>query len=65
MGMQGGVHDRPRKSCDRAFPVNGSIPVCLQRDMLEDHKRTGAYFNAVMQNREQFQGKVVLDVGTG
>lgn len=33
--------------------------------MLEDHKRTGAYYNAVMQNRRQFQGKVVLDVGTG
>lgn len=33
--------------------------------MLEDHKRTGAYFNAVMNNRRQFEGKVVLDVGTG
>ena len=36
-----------------------------QKDMLEDHKRTGAYFQAVMQNRRQFAGKVVLDVGTG
>mmetsp|Transcript_16149 Transcript_16149/g.44989 ORF Transcript_16149/g.44989 Transcript_16149/m.44989 type:complete len:444 (+) Transcript_16149:225-1556(+) len=36
-----------------------------QKDMLEDHKRTGAYFNAVMQNKKQFEGKVVLDVGTG
>lgn len=36
-----------------------------QKDMLEDHKRTGAYYNAVMQNRAQFQDKVVLDVGTG
>lgn len=33
--------------------------------MLEDHKRTGAYFNAVMQNAKQFKDKVVLDVGTG
>ena len=33
--------------------------------MLEDHKRTGAYFNAVMQNKRQFHDKVVLDVGTG
>lgn len=33
--------------------------------MLEDHKRTGAYYQAVMSNRRQFQGKVVLDVGTG
>jgi ribosomal protein L11 methylase PrmA len=33
--------------------------------MLEDHKRTGAYYQGVMQNRRQFEGKVVLDVGTG
>jgi hypothetical protein len=26
--------------------------------MLEDAKRTGAYYNAVMQNRAQFAGKV-------
>ena len=37
----------------------------MQKDMLEDHKRTGAYYQAVMQNRRQFEGKVVLDVGTG
>ncbi|MEW5299181.1 MAG: hypothetical protein WDW36_002221 [Sanguina aurantia] len=36
-----------------------------QKDMLEDHKRTGAYYQAIMSNRRQFQGKVVLDVGTG
>lgn len=36
-----------------------------QKDMMEDHKRTGAYYNACMQNRAQFAGKVVLDVGTG
>lgn len=33
--------------------------------MLEDHKRTGAYYNAVIKNRRLFQDKVVLDVGTG
>ena len=33
--------------------------------MLEDHKRTGAYYQAVMQNRRQFEGRTVLDVGTG
>lgn len=36
-----------------------------QKEMLEDHKRTGAYYMACMQNRAQFSGKVVLDVGTG
>lgn len=33
--------------------------------MLEDHKRTGAYYNACIQNMAQFKDKVVLDVGTG
>lgn len=33
--------------------------------MLEDHKRTGAYYNAVLQNKRMFSDKVVLDVGTG
>lgn len=32
---------------------------------MEDHKRTGAYYQAIMSNRRQFKGKVVLDVGTG
>ncbi|CAG9460576.1 unnamed protein product [Pedinophyceae sp. YPF-701] len=36
-----------------------------QKDMLEDHKRTGAYYRAVMNNKKCFEGKVVLDVGTG
>ncbi|KAL6777065.1 PRMT10 [Auxenochlorella protothecoides x Auxenochlorella symbiontica] len=36
-----------------------------QKDMLEDHKRTGAYYNACIQNMAQFKDKVVLDVGTG
>jgi ribosomal protein L11 methylase PrmA len=33
--------------------------------MLQDHTRTGAYFNACMQNKRCFRDKVVLDVGTG
>lgn len=41
------------------------VSTYLQKDMLEDHKRTGAYYQAVMQNRRQFAGKIVLDVGTG
>lgn len=56
------------------LPPTGSLParsrrsyayLYHQKDMLEDHKRTGAYYNACMQNRAQFAGKVVLDVGTG
>ena len=33
-------------------------PPPWQKDMLEDHKRTGAYYQAVMSNRRQFAGKV-------
>ena len=33
--------------------------------MLEDHKRTGAYHQAILNNRRSFQDKAVLDVGTG
>ena len=32
---------------------------------MEDHKRTGAYHAAILNNRRCFEGKVVLDVGTG
>ena len=46
------------------LPVRAAC-ACVQKDMLEDHKRTGAYYQAVMQNRRQFKDKVVLDVGAG
>lgn len=35
------------------------------QDMLEDHKRTSAYFKACVNNRKCFEGRTVLDVGTG
>lgn len=47
------------------FLTHLTSSMSVQKDMLEDHKRTGAYYQAVMQNRRQFEGKVVLDVGTG
>ena len=33
--------------------------------MLADDVRTGTYQKAMLDNREDFEGKVVLDVGTG
>jgi len=36
-----------------------------QKDMLEDRKRTLAYYQACVNNRACFKGKTVLDVGTG
>ncbi len=47
----------------------GDSRICVgcdvQKEMLEDHKRTGAYYTAIMQNQAQFKDKVVLDVGAG
>ena len=36
-----------------------------QKQMLMDHVRMRAYHSAIMSNRALFEGKVVLDVGTG
>ncbi|XP_057421693.1 protein arginine N-methyltransferase PRMT10 [Lotus japonicus] len=36
-----------------------------QKEMLSDRVRMDAYFNAIFENRSHFQGKTVLDVGTG
>jgi len=36
-----------------------------QKQMLMDHVRMRAYHTAIMSNRSLFEGKVVLDVGTG
>ena len=36
-----------------------------QKQMLMDHVRMKAYHSAIMANKAQFEGKVVLDVGTG
>jgi type I protein arginine methyltransferase len=36
-----------------------------QKQMLTDHRRMQAYYNAIMENKALFAGKRVLDVGTG
>ncbi|XP_048497405.1 probable histone-arginine methyltransferase 1.3 [Beta vulgaris subsp. vulgaris] len=36
-----------------------------QQNMMQDYVRTGTYFAAVMENRVDFNGKVVVDVGAG
>lgn len=42
------------------MPARVSRIFRLQKDMLEDAKRTSAYYNAVMSNRAQFADKVQL-----
>ncbi|XP_020220631.1 probable histone-arginine methyltransferase 1.3 [Cajanus cajan] len=36
-----------------------------QQNMLQDYVRTGTYYAAVMENRADFIGRVVVDVGAG
>ncbi|KAG2638986.1 probable histone-arginine methyltransferase CARM1 isoform X2 [Panicum virgatum] len=36
-----------------------------QQNMLQDFVRTGTYYAAVMENRSDFEGRVVVDVGAG
>ncbi|CAN8260209.1 unnamed protein product [Cochlearia groenlandica] len=36
-----------------------------QQNMLQDYVRTGTYYAAVMENRSDFDGRVVVDVGAG
>lgn len=36
-----------------------------QQNMLQDYVRTGSYYAAVIENRIDFQGRVVVDVGAG
>ncbi|EFJ24851.1 hypothetical protein SELMODRAFT_149478 [Selaginella moellendorffii] len=36
-----------------------------QQNMLQDYVRTGTYYAAVVENRADFQGRVVVDVGAG
>ena len=36
-----------------------------QQNMLQDFVRTNAYYQAILDNAADFQGKVVLDVGAG
>lgn len=60
--MQGNEAD---KAADFANYFCSYAYLYHQKQMLMDHVRMRAYFNAIMQNKSLFEGKVVLDVGTG
>ena len=36
-----------------------------QQNMLQDYVRTGSYYAAITENRADFEGKTVMDVGAG
>jgi type I protein arginine methyltransferase len=60
--MQGSEAD---KAADYANYFCSYAYLYHQKQMLMDHVRMKAYHSAIMANKELFQGKTVLDVGTG
>ena len=60
--MQGNEAD---KAADFANYFCSYAYLYHQKQMLMDHVRMRAYHNSIMQNKHLFEGKVVLDVGTG
>jgi protein arginine N-methyltransferase 1 len=60
--MQGSEADR---AADFANYFCSYAYLYHQKQMLMDHVRMRAYHNAIMFNKHLFEGKVVLDVGTG
>ncbi|KAK9816527.1 hypothetical protein WJX72_001569 [[Myrmecia] bisecta] len=64
---QDGVSTFARKteagSADSYFRYYGMLQ--HQQNMLQDYVRTGTYYSAIMENRADFEGKVVMDVGCG
>eukprot|EP01035_Chromulina_nebulosa_P021290 gene21290-27585_t len=60
--MQGNEAD---KAADYANYFCSYAYLYHQKQMLMDHVRMRAYHNSIMLNKHLFEGKVVLDVGTG
>mmetsp|Transcript_3043 Transcript_3043/g.7591 ORF Transcript_3043/g.7591 Transcript_3043/m.7591 type:complete len:571 (-) Transcript_3043:541-2253(-) len=61
----GNVFDKKtdKGSSDMYFKYYASLQ--NQQNMLQDYTRTGMYFMAITENRADFEGKVVMDVGAG
>ena len=66
MVMQAGnAFDRKtqKASSDLYFHYYGQLQ--HQQNMLQDYIRTGTYYEAILENRSDFDGKMVMDVGAG
>lgn len=53
------------KAADYANYFSAYSYLYHQKQMLMDNVRMQAYYNAIMQNTKFFEGKTVLDIGTG
>ena len=62
---QGNVFDAKTEkgSSELYFHYYGQLQ--HQQNMLQDYIRTGSYYEAIMENKVDFDGKVVMDVGAG
>ena len=61
--MKGGIHTNEEGSVSQYFKFYSKLQ--NQQNMLMDEIRTSHYRNAILGNRSDFAGKVVLDVGAG
>jgi histone-arginine methyltransferase CARM1 len=59
-----GEGEEPKKEEDNPF-THYYGQLLHQGNMLQDLVRTGTYQQSFLQNRSNFEDKVVLDVGTG
>lgn len=58
-------NDEEDRATDYANYFSAYADLYHQKVMLTDHNRMKAYHSAIMGNKEIFDGKVVMDVGTG
>ncbi|XP_065863650.1 probable histone-arginine methyltransferase 1.4 isoform X2 [Euphorbia lathyris] len=69
--QNGAVSDLRSKFDDKIEPSSAKMyfhyygQLLHQQNMLQDYVRTGTYYAAVMENRADFFGRVVVDVGAG
>eukprot|EP00659_Diplonema_papillatum_P000565 gene565-855_t len=62
----GARNSRRRKRAGEIVPrIDNYENARIQALMVGDKARTGAYHDAVMQNKHLFEGKVIMDVGAG
>ena len=60
---EAGIHTNDQTTVQQYFAYYAKL--YNQQNMLEDDIRTGIYRKAILDNKELFQGKIVMDVGAG